>query len=649
MTHGGGWQTARVGRQSLTALLLLSVLFVSVVLYGETQNILYVDDDAPGGDGSSWEKAFTDLQAALTAAGSGFEIWVAEGTYKPHSTSGNVWDTFTLVNGVAVYGGFAGGETSITQRDWESNETILSGEGGDADDNADNCYHVVTGRGTDETAVLDGFTIRDGYARGGSGTGGGMYNVSGSPTVRNCTFSYNVAFSGGGMYNESGSHPTLINCTFYGNSAAGYGGGMFNSASDPTVTECTFDGNAATHGAGMSNFGSSPTIARCTFSGNSAYWGGGIWNQGGSDPTVTDCTFSGNSFSGYSASYGGGMYNQDSSPTVARCTFSGNIVNSNGGGMCNEDSSPSVAHCTFFGNTAYSSGGGMYNEASSPSVVHCTFIGNNASWRGAGMANTVGSNPTLKNTIIADNPSGDDCSCDGSSITSEGYNIDSDGSCITDGEDHDRTVSDPLLGSLADNDGPTETCALLFGSPALDAGAGDEAEDQRGVSRPQPAGGAWDIGAVEMRWFALTVTTEGTGTGTATSTPAGVDCGSGCTASYPEGTQVTVTAKPAPDSVFAAWSGAAGGSDPSVTVTLDDAKAVVAHFTFRPPFALGDVTGDSTIDLLDLVLCTQIARGIVAGTPQQRAAADVDGDGDVDEDDMAILSEVVIGTRSTLP
>ncbi len=687
---------------------------------------IFVDINAPGPtyDGSSWDRAYTDLQDALDdAAGGGFEIWVAEGTYKPHSDFGDQYGTFSLINGVALYGGFSGGETSITQRNWESNETILSGDVGVIDNNADNCYHVVTGSGTANSAVLDGFTIRNGHARDGFGSGGGMYNGSGSPTVRNCTFSGNSAVSGGGMYNVN-SNPTVTNCTFFDNTAGYAAGGMFNSDSSPTVTECTFVDNEANRGGGMSNFRSSPTVTQCTFTSNSAYSGGGIWNQDGSSPTVTDCTFSGNT-AGYG---GGGMYNQDSSPTVANCTFSDNTADSNGGGMCNEASGPSVTNCTFFGNTAYSSGGGMYNEESSPSVANCTFSGNNASYRGAGMANTLVSNPTVKNTIIADNPSGEDCHCsDDSSITSEGYNLDSDGSCITDGVNHDMTRSDPLLSPLADNGGLTETCALLFGSPALDAGSCDAATDQRGVDRPQPAGGACDIGAVEMRWFTLTVTKAGAGTGKVTSGPAGINCDGSCTTSYTKGTQVTLTATPVADSLFVSWSGgatgsnssvlitmngdedvtatfiqastltvqvdgtgggsvtgtgidctiAAGstsgdcsekiardatvtltatpaadslfagwggdatGSDPSVSVTMDDDKDVTATFTIQP-FTVGDVNGDSAIDLLDVVLCAQIAQGIIEGSPRQRAAADFDGDGDVDMDDVSILSDYIL-------
>ena len=75
--------------------------------------------------------------------------------------------TFQLIDGVSIYGGFAGSEASLGERDWETNETILSGDllrddGPDFTNNSDNSFHVVTGSGTDGTAILDGFTITAG-------------------------------------------------------------------------------------------------------------------------------------------------------------------------------------------------------------------------------------------------------------------------------------------------------------------------------------------------------------------------------------------------------------------------------------------------------------------------------------------------------
>ena len=290
-------------------------------------------------DGTSWATAYGEAEfpAAIQSANAGDELWVAEGVYRP-STTGDKNATFQLKSGVALYGGFTGNETTRDARDWQNNVTVLTGDlagddtkatlNGGVTVSADyivgtNSDTVVIGSGTDDTAVLDGFTL----CGGNKGT---LYG--------------GVNYAGGGMYNDAGS-PTVTNCTFSGNNATSYGGGMCN------------------------NDGGSPTITNCTFSGNKAGWGGGgMYNLNNSSPTVTDCTFSGNT-----GGNGGGMYNYYSSPTVTNCTFSQNTVIGYGGGMCNDGGSPTVTNCTFSGNKANNSGGGMFNYYSSPAITNCIF------------------------------------------------------------------------------------------------------------------------------------------------------------------------------------------------------------------------------------------------------------------------------------
>jgi hypothetical protein len=351
------------GWTNVSSLALRFVLFAGVAVCAQLAGrawaaVIYVRGGATGTkNGHSWADAYTDLQAGLAAAGSGDEIWIAQGTYKP--TSGTLRTvSFVLKEGSGLYGGFAGVEAERGQRDWKANATILGGDIGIAGDAADNTYHVVIGA---HLAVLDGFTITGGNANG-SGSfiqGGGMYNESCSPTVANCTFSSNTVMGsglsslGGGMYNSSSS-PTVTNCTFSGNTAGGgwgSGGGMYNHDSSPTVTNCTFSGNTAGGGGGMSNYGGSPTVTNCTFSGNTA---GGGWGSGG------------------------GMYNYDSSLTVTNCTFSGNTANDSGGGMSNYTGSPTVSNCIFWDNSA-PLGAEIYKASGTPTFSHCDIRGSGES------------------------------------------------------------------------------------------------------------------------------------------------------------------------------------------------------------------------------------------------------------------------------
>ncbi len=247
------------------------------------------------------------------------------------------------------------------------------------------------------------------------------------------------------------------------------------------------DVSNAEHGSGMYNENSSPTVSNCIFSGNSAVTGGGMCNES-SSPTVTNCTFHNNDARGD----GGGMSNYDSSPTVTNCTFYKNWAGM-GGGMCNESSSPIVTNCTFYENDARWSGGGMVNDDSNPIVINCTFLENTMGADDDGMFNTGGSSPIITNCIFwgSENQTlivGSNSSPTFSWCVVQGGLI--GGTNIID--------ADPKLGPLADNGGPTQTCAPGKGSSAIDAGTAEGAPktDQRGVKRPQ--GGGIDIGAVEI-------------------------------------------------------------------------------------------------------------------------------------------------------
>ncbi len=294
----------------------------------QSLNVILVDSAVTaGGDGSSWAKAYNSLQDALDAAEKGDTIWIAKGTYYPSSgydlcdVSGDStrYYHFELKDSVAIYGGFAGTETSPGQRidfrDGGANETILSGDfkGDDYIDttayykiknNDENCYHVFyhsPALALDSTALLDGVTITGGNANGtgAHANGGGMYNESCSPTLNNITFRRNNAFThGGGVYNDSSS-PTLNNVTFRNNTAFNSGGAMSDIDASPSLTNILFCNNHADAGGGIYNFNSSAILTNVTICGNKANGsgkgGGGILNDGSSETLkLKNCIVYGN-------------------------------------------------------------------------------------------------------------------------------------------------------------------------------------------------------------------------------------------------------------------------------------------------------------------------------------------------------------------
>jgi predicted outer membrane repeat protein len=385
--------------------------------------IIYVDADPVSGvrSGTSWDNAYQYLQTALSFANLGDQIWVAEGVYYPDEGPGQVANdrnsTFSLVNGVAIYGGFDpdSGIDTFGERDWQTYVTILSGDLYQNDTNIDgnyiaedtddiqgnNTYHVVSGAGMSETTILNGFTITAGQANGPNwfSRGGGMENFMSSPTLTNLVFSGNYAYEGGGVYNSNDSLPKFTDVTFSGNAATD-GGGMYNIlSSNPLLTKVTISSNEATdHGGGMYNDDSNPTLSDVNFDGNSSNYGGGMFNQNNSNPTLLDVTFSDNT----AGLNGGGMRNYtNSNPSLTDVTFSGNSA-TNGGGMANAGSNPTLNDVTFSGNSA-TDGGGMHNNASNPSLISVTFSSNPATDQGGGLFNMADSNPSLTDVTFSEN------------------------------------------------------------------------------------------------------------------------------------------------------------------------------------------------------------------------------------------------------
>ena len=370
------------------------------------------------GDGSSWANAMM-LQAALSASTTaGDQVWIAEGTYKPHADDRAA--TFSISTGVLVYGGFAG--TEADDFDPANNlrtgsETILSGDLLDDDierpaagsdqtaydaSRDDNSYTVVTISGADLT--LDGLVISGGER----GTEEDKFG--------------NTKYYGAGLYGGSGTGVlTLQNIIIKSNNAEHEGGGAYFK-STVSVTNATFTNNTATEDGGGAYFKWITTITGSTFSNNrtsdgpggGAYFGSvNITNPNiSSVATVTSSTFTNNSVSD---DKGGGVY-FDGSATVTSCTFSNNSATgtfTSGGGAYFDDDA-TVVNCVFANNSADGNGGGAYFSLVSfgninSTVTNSTFYSNSGNQGGGIYANyglTSGSNTTninLRNNILMNN------------------------------------------------------------------------------------------------------------------------------------------------------------------------------------------------------------------------------------------------------
>lgn len=509
---------------------------------------VYVDADATAGskNGHSWANAFTDLQTGIDVDDNcvgATATWVAEGVYKPGT---NQTDRFTVPSGVAVYGGFAGTENLIGQRNWINHPTILSADIDNNDITTNNVVidpdnivgynssHVLFLDGSlnaiNADTTLDGFTITAGDANGSfpNGDAGGLFcNASGggtcSPTLTHLVFRGNRALYAGAIsiYAASGgtASPKLIDVTFRNNKATQSGGAMNNvalgpgSTTSPSLTDVTFRDNHANLGSGaVFNYGSgtsSPEFKRVTFVGNGASYGGAMINQAGGgvvSPQLENVTFVSNT----AVNDGGAVYN---------------IANS-GGSLSDGSTSLSLTNVTFTGNSA-TNGGAIGHDVTAPSTSSTTLknviLWNNTASTGPEIDHTSGGTSTLDYALVQGGcPSGSSCT--------------------------NLISSDPLLAALQNNGGLTETMRLPAGSPAIEAGTntGCPATDARGEGRPQDGDQngtpTCDLGAYE---FALQTISGFAGVG-----GAGISYTGGSTAAdgsglysfdVPEGWDGTVT------------------------------------------------------------------------------------------------------------
>ncbi|MGI8551162.1 MAG: choice-of-anchor Q domain-containing protein, partial [Dehalococcoidia bacterium] len=336
-------------------------------------------------------------------------------------------------------------------------------------------------------------------------------------TVSGCGVRLNRSEVAGAICNELLAGLALSNITLSGNTAATIdrGGAIYNDGV-ATVIGSTLSGNSVRRTGGAvyttGTFGlSASTVSdnHTTFSGSSGGGGAGIYNDhrtsdSDSALTVIASTISGNGLGSGEFSGGGGVVNNFGVATISGSTFNGNTAPGYGAGI-NNSGTLMLTSSTISGNSVGGfSGGGLYNTATA-TVSNSTISGNTAG-SGGGIDSEKGSGfatPSLSlgNSIVAKNTGGD-CNF-GITVMDQGYNLDSDNTCKLSVANHDLpNTADPKLGPLGSNGGPSQTLALLTGSPAIDAGGSPGSggfncapADQRGVRRPQ--GAACDIGAFE--------------------------------------------------------------------------------------------------------------------------------------------------------
>jgi hypothetical protein len=347
--------------------MIILLCLCSTTVFAQNRYFVNQTNGANSNDGKSWSKAFGSLQRALDEVKAGDEIWVAAGIYRPSQKfvekdaegkpASERYATFLIPNGVKLFGGFpskATNSTGMNDRDWEINQTILSGDlnnddGEDFTNMEENAYHVVILLNTDKSTVIDGFTISDGnfnvnwvfirYTRGSGIVAEASSNSS--PTLRNLIIERNVSRGGGAGFSNVSSTgdacPVISNTIFRNNKSGEYGGGFANEA----------------------KLKSSPILENVIFSGNQAYIGGGMYclsETTETSPVLTNVLVHGNK----STSDAGGMYFTSYAgnvrPTLTNVTISGNKAgNIVGGLLCYaylELSLPQLRNTVSWGNKA---------------------------------------------------------------------------------------------------------------------------------------------------------------------------------------------------------------------------------------------------------------------------------------------------------
>lgn len=372
------------------------ILFVSLFTYPVDAAVWYVNINAGGaGDGSSWTNAYTDLQSAFSSATSGDSIWVAKGTYRPTTgTDRSVY--FRLKNGVSLFGGFSGNETSVNARNISSNLTVLSGDIGNPGNASDNTYHVVYGSNLSSTVVVDGFRVTGGQIGSGA-EGAGFYLDNCKVIIRNCHITDNSGGLGGGIYQYNGNLQ-ITDCRINDNYATSHTGAAIyckGTGGSTSVYNTQFRNNVVDPSAAAGILFVSGDldllVDRCEFSGNNAKSWGIISTNSRKTCKIINTSIIGNYCR--EAKYISNSGSSGSDFSVINCTIADNLADST---QINQGNYPviyvpntlrtrEILNCIVYGNTGsvdFSNGlsvkncvlGRTYSNAVNSMIVHPAFI-----------------------------------------------------------------------------------------------------------------------------------------------------------------------------------------------------------------------------------------------------------------------------------
>lgn len=384
----------------MKSFLLLAFVASAVSVFAQNHHRYHVRQNSSGAnDGANWQDAFTDLHAALNISQPGDTIWVAAGIYAT-SPTGDRSVSFQLKNGVRIYGGFAGTETALSERDWVAHPTVLSGAIGGIY-HVDDARHIMFVANPDSNTTVDGLVFKNGFSDSNNSLQGGaaLFVLAedsifwkSEMRIKNCRFDINRTTKAGGAVRVSchdADFTLFENCIFNYNDADAGGAIAVNAYQIYTqFIDCQFFQNEAENGGGAIFLNSTFNAARfigCHFEKNTTakFGGGAVWHEGAGVPgkgiLYSNCHFVENWCPVTDNNYteGGAVY--------LRITGDVDTV--------------SMEHCVFLRNKSYASAAVVCNLENPVSTYfnlkHCSFEGND-SWLGAAFQlNGVGNGGTV--------------------------------------------------------------------------------------------------------------------------------------------------------------------------------------------------------------------------------------------------------------